>query len=930
MRLLHCTIWTAVAFLMPLFLCAQSPSGKTVIYNEHRPLLYEDAFDLFPYSFLDENNEPTGFNVELVRLLTDKLDIPCIIRLKERKDVLNDMKTSHADLTMGMKALFHDEYGRYGKIVVQLFTHSVASPVSQTSTVHALQDLGKEQVIVHRNSYSHHLMQDLGWGQNAIPVDDVAEALKEVSREEKGQVLWNTASLRWLIASNKLYNMQLTAINMPHGEYKFISKDSLLLSQLDSIYAVVALSGQLESMHARWFHPEYRETGIPSWIWYLTGIIALAVLVLTYYNVSFRIRERKMRKLAEHRHKRLSIILQASHVRIWTYDATTQVFTWMDRNGLPLHRFTGLEFARLYHPEDFRKLGEGIRALINGSKEELTLELRAHDEDSSSDEEREYVIVLSVLSRKEGKPAVIIGTKCDVTDEHKHQRKVKERRLRYQSVFNTAMVDMVYYDEQGRVSQMNERAVKTFGLPLEAFRQNQASLANAINEPTFDYQHFDHFHATLALDIPASLEKPNQVTMKNASMCYELQLVPIRTQSGQLLGCYGTGFNMTDVARTYRKLQAGIVRLQKANREATDYVTNINYVLGVGGMRIVNYSPATHTLTVFKALNEVQISLTQTRCMTVVDEKSKKTAMRVLNTMDNLASGVIDAEIKTTLRRRGMQLYLQFRMIPICSKKGHVEIYFGICRDVSEMRCTQQLLEKETKRAHEVENLKNSFLRNMSYEIRTPLNAVVGFAELFEKEHLPEDEEVFVREIKNNSAYLLQLINDILFLSRLDAHMIEINKQPIDFAQTFEGHCQIGWGNDMKDGVSYVIENPYEHLEVDIDDTNLGRIIEQVAANAAQHTDQGTVRARYDYIGGKLIIAVDDTGCGMTPDTLQHIYERFTTGNHNGTGLGLPICKQLAEQMGGTIDVSSEEGKGTSVWITMPCTATKKDRKKQI
>ena len=126
------------------------------------------------------------------------------------------------------------------------------------------------------------------------------------------------------------------------------------------------------------------------------------------------------------------------------------------------------------------------------------------------------------------------------------------------------------------------------------------------------------------------------------------------------------------------------------------------------------------------------------------------------------------------------------------------------------------------------------------------------------------------------------------------------------------------------------MESHYDHLVVDIDETNLGRIIEQITANAAQHTTKGTVRARYDYINGKLVIMIEDTGRGMSEETLAHIYERFATGAHQGTGLGLPICKELAEQMGGSIEISSSLGKGTTVWITMPCKATTIDRKTEI
>ena len=132
--------------------------------------------------------------------------------------------------------------------------------------------------------------------------------------------------------------------------------------------------------------------------------------------------------------------------------------------------------------------------------------------------------------------------------------------------------------------------------------------------------------------------------------------------------------------------------------------------------------------------------------------------------------------------------------------------------------------------------------------------------------------------------------------------------------------------------MNYIVENPYNQLVVDIDDENLGHIIEQVTRNAAEHTTTGSVHTRYEYIGNKLVISVTDTGEGIPDDMIDHLYERFRQGanSNHGTGLGLPICKELADQMGGTIDITSETGKGTSVWITIPCKVTAMNRKLEI
>jgi signal transduction histidine kinase len=215
----------------------------------------------------------------------------------------------------------------------------------------------------------------------------------------------------------------------------------------------------------------------------------------------------------------------------------------------------------------------------------------------------------------------------------------------------------------------------------------------------------------------------------------------------------------------------------------------------------------------------------------------------------------------------------------------------------------------------------------MSYEIRTPLNTVVGFAELFEMEHSPEDEVVFTNEIKESSSTLLKLINDILFLSRLDARMIEFKYKPTDFASIFETRCQTAVFRSQKPGVNYVYDNPYNSLIVDIDEQNLGIVIDQVVKRAVENTTSGQVRCRYDFTGEHLLIAVQDTSNGISEENLKHIFDRFTPTDEKSTGLGMSICQELVSQMGGKITVKSAVGEGTIVWISIPCASSKIDMK---
>jgi len=274
-------------------------------------------------------------------------------------------------------------------------------------------------------------------------------------------------------------------------------------------------------------------------------------------------------------------------------------------------------------------------------------------------------------------------------------------------------------------------------------------------------------------------------------------------------------------------------------------------------------------------------------------------------------------------------LYLQFQFFPVKDKDGQITEYSGLCLDISELKKSENLLMLETIKAQEIEHTQNKFLNNMLQEIRTPLNIVVELAGEI-KADKPDDNDRNTDIILNNVNQLLYLINNILYMSRLEAHMVEINKQPADFAEVFRAHCMNGWSQYRRDSVRYIVESPYENLVVDIDESNLGVVIERLIALSARNTHTGSIRARYDYIGRKLMIFIEDTGIGISKEELQHIQKEFSDNTNSSDGLNLSICKELIDQMGGTFDINSEQGLGTTVWITLPCQASSIKRRKII
>ena len=338
-------------------------------------------------------------------------------------------------------------------------------------------------------------------------------------------------------------------------------------------------------------------------------------------------------------------------------------------------------------------------------------------------------------------------------------------------------------------------------------------------------------------------------------------------------------------------------------------------------------------LEVSSDLKRAQYCLTQARALSLIKHEMRRKARGLLTRMDNRRKGVITMTLETLLRDDfGRNIFLNFNLMPITNKEGEVTHYFGMCRNETEMTYTEMQLQEESAKAQETEQLKNSFLLNMSYELRTPLNAVIGFAGLYSGEHSDEDEPVFAEEIKKNTGTLLQLINDILFISRLDARMIEHNYQLCDFAMMFEGWCYMGWAN-ISPNVKTIVENPYNQLMVKIDQQNVEMAIQKICFISAAHTLQGTIRGKYEYRHGELMITIEDTGPGLSPEALSRIFERFVHDENverQGTGLDMPIVKELIEQMNGTIEVQSELGKGTSFYISILCEMASFDKKTEI
>ncbi len=926
--------------LVPLFMPAQRNDSlldrNRLKYTTDNPLIYEGAQDLWPYSFLNEDGQPDGFNIDLIKLILNKLNIPFEIKMKPRLMAFKDLREGRSDLMIGLVAGFHEEFAHYSENSVTLFTQSVLSPRSHPTTIHHFRDLETHKVYVNDSSLCHHLMIDYGFGANAIPTRNIGETIMQMSTDDEGELVWNTLSLKWLLRKFQITNLEITTVNMPHGEYKFMSGDVHLIHLMDSVFSELNATDQLIPLQNKWFYPERLENHdeTPQWIINTAIVLGVLLLILLAYTVAYQVQARRITRENAQRTQRFSLIIETCGVRIWTYDVATDTFAWHNEKGQVAFTYTAEEFARRYSPADYARLKEAIQRLSKqeNSEEGVTLDLKARDCEGGDDSLHDFTVRLSVLQRNDkGQPTKLIGTKMDVTARRQQQRLTDERAMRFRAIFNTPLVGVFFFDRDGILTDVNEKACEMFCCNREEILAAKVQLRHVLDTGNLPIAAMDGYHATQLVDIDAIPSEKRHIPQvkRKGILCNEFHLTTVYDENHNIIGIFAICRDISHIREGVHKRAEATEAVARLQAQLAEYNRNIDNVIHDSDVRLAAYSTTTHTLQIFSSANDVQHSLSQTRCMSLTDDISEKLVMRTLATMDQCADRDIVADVLTRLQvKGGYRLAVQFRLTPLKDAKGNIMAYVGLCRDFSEMRHLKQTMAVQTAKVQEVDRAKTSFVNNMAKEIHHPMNAIVDYVGQLKSDTASDNEEALKKGIVDNAEKLVAFIDKVLFLSRLEANMIEINPQQCDYAQLFSSQCMDGWAKHRNDKTRYVVENPYEHLEVIVDATYLGQLVRQLTDNAAVHTRQGTVRARCEYIGRRLIIAIDDTGEGIPPMELARLQQPKTRSTTVTKGLGIAICQELVRQMNGTMEISSEQGSGTTVYVTIPCTATLIKRRK--
>lgn len=586
----------------------------------------------------------------------------------------------------------------------------------------------------------------------------------------------------------------------------------------------------------------------------------------------------------------------------------------------------GIEVCYNYvHPDDCEKFRSFIRRLSDGTDMEADCHYRWNYNYTGQGEPDWHDMYLRAIAEYEdGKPVNIIATITDETEVKQKEREVELVSERYKSIFENSIIGMSFYTPDGWLMDANRIMRQICHFDSDAgdafFSKVNLFDMTPFNE-VLDHVHPEDYWACSLSVIPE----------RNMRVYLEISVHPIYDENDKLLYIAVTANDVTEERNMYLNVLDNDARMKKMNEAIKNYEAELRYMLEASKMQTWRISLERGTLEFYNGLNTVVRSFNLQQMQKIFVDQENDFVKALSNPSEALKKPLVYVgQMHPMVTQSSTEnQWVQINCIPEFDEQGKLLGAFGVWRNINDLMRKQDQLRKETKRARESGEKKTLFLANMTHEIRTPINAIVGFSEVLSSLTGAEEKKEVIQIIKNNCDMLLRLINDILTASSLESGHMDIRPVEVDFAKTFNELFKSLQPRVQEPGVEFIKDNPYDTLPIKVDVERVSQVITNFLTNAVKYTHQGYIKLGYRMetrtVEGQqregLYAYCEDTGAGISKESQTKIFDRFFKVDDfvQGTGLGLSICKAFTDACHGDIGVISEgKDKGSVFWMWIP------------
>ena len=902
-----------IALLLSLLSFATVPASNNFGYTDEKPLVIVCDWDFRPFEFIDSEGQPAGYNIDVLNLILDELDIPHTFVMQEWHVASDMFKRQEADLIHALYSFYQDAPYTVTHKYINYYNLKVARRVD-TPPLNSLSDLKhSDKLIVKEDDYAALVLAERKPLWFKVENHSPKDALTGISHGNYKYFIWGEIPLSNKIQELGLDSIALDDIDIPTGELRIIGYNKELVDIIDDQFTRLEQAGDLQKCYDHWFHPELEhDDASPVALFIVAGLLLGTIIVVLLLRLVRRRAKISIRESSD-LGQMMDQVLNMGEYYVIEWDLQSNMLRNKYGNMLPDGKMKPEEFLTHMPPEEAKRVHDRNIQLINGTISHFDMNL-SFNRGTAEVPQWHYYYGNGIVEKENGKPQYIVYTIHDITDEVKEERHIKIIANKYKQMFDTNLIAMSVYDANGVLLDINRKMCEICQI--------------SVNEKD------TYFHKNLLFSYPIlkGVYMPGEKEvfyvcqhlyepLMGIDKYIEFRITPVLGEGNMLVYYIVTTRDITAERNMYQEQREHDHRLHAINAEVKRYELQLSYLLEESLMYLWSYRPAENVINMTRTPGKTELSETLEEYMESIQADARQQAMiEVQSAMQQgKAYNVILPFDHTPLDDQ--PTWYSVSGIPIFNKEGQLTEYFGLSRNITSLMQAQEQLRVETARAEDSGRLKAAFLANMTHEIRTPLNAIVGFSDLLPMIDNAADKQEFIRIIRNNCDMLLRLINDILEASNIESRPLAIEPADVDFAQAFDDICQTLEQRVQEPGVQFIKDNPYANCYAYLDKGRMQQVITNFVTNAVKYTHQGHIKVGYRLEGDTLYIYCEDTGAGIPKDKQAMVFDRFVKLNDyvQGTGLGLSICKSIAERCGGSIGVNSEgEGKGSTFWIRIP------------